>query len=116
MGDQFLSAGNDIAARDSCPTIWITSPRETEKILEHILNYKLGLGKTRSLSLNISNASSQSKESGEIGSASKVPLPPTPFSPYGRKLRIPQQQANTFNVYGDGDVKATDSRDSNGEM
>jgi IMP and pyridine-specific 5'-nucleotidase len=37
VGDQFLHTGNDFAAREICPCIWITSPLETEKILEHIL-------------------------------------------------------------------------------
>jgi hypothetical protein len=41
-----LSAGNDVAARDFCPCIWITAPTETEKILEHVLNYKLGQEKS----------------------------------------------------------------------
>lgn len=40
---QFLSSGNDYAARQVCPCIWITSPRETEKILEHVLNLKLSI-------------------------------------------------------------------------
>lgn len=39
VGDQFLQNGNDFAARSTCPTIWITSPHETEKILEHLLFY-----------------------------------------------------------------------------
>lgn len=39
VGDQFLNTGNDLAARETCPCIWITSPRETEKILEHILKF-----------------------------------------------------------------------------
>jgi hypothetical protein len=39
---QFLSAGNDIAAREMCPCIWITSPSETTKILEHVIKFKLG--------------------------------------------------------------------------
>ena len=42
VGDQFLRTGNDRAARENCPCIWITSPRETEKILSHVLRYKLG--------------------------------------------------------------------------
>ena len=37
VGDQFLNTGNDLAARETCACIWITSPRETEKILEHML-------------------------------------------------------------------------------
>ena len=41
VGDQFLNTGNDLAARETCPCIWITSPRETEKILEHILKVML---------------------------------------------------------------------------
>ena len=37
IGDQFLNTGNDYAARDCCPCIWITSPTETEYILRKIL-------------------------------------------------------------------------------
>lgn len=37
VGDQFLNMGNDYAARDVSPCIWITSPLETGKILEHLL-------------------------------------------------------------------------------
>lgn len=37
VGDQFLNLGNDHAARESCPCIWIVNPRETEKILSHVL-------------------------------------------------------------------------------
>jgi hypothetical protein len=39
VGDQFLNTGNDLAARETCPCIWITSPRETQKILGHILKF-----------------------------------------------------------------------------
>lgn len=39
VGDQFTLIGNDLAARQVCPTIWITKPQETEKILEHLLKY-----------------------------------------------------------------------------
>jgi len=37
IGDQFLSTGNDVAARSVCPCIWITSPEETTYILKSIL-------------------------------------------------------------------------------
>lgn len=37
VGDQFLNMGNDYAARDVSPCIWITNPRETEKILAYVL-------------------------------------------------------------------------------
>lgn len=37
IGDQFLNTGNDFAARDVCPCIWITSPDETTYILKSIL-------------------------------------------------------------------------------
>mmetsp|Transcript_14195 Transcript_14195/g.32861 ORF Transcript_14195/g.32861 Transcript_14195/m.32861 type:complete len:224 (-) Transcript_14195:456-1127(-) len=37
IGDQFLNTGNDFAARDVCPCIWITSPEETTYILKSIL-------------------------------------------------------------------------------
>lgn len=38
IGDQFLNTGNDYAARDVCPCIWITSPEETTYILKRIIN------------------------------------------------------------------------------
>ena len=41
---QFLVTGNDIAARTQSPCIWIISPNETVKILEHVIQYK-GLGR-----------------------------------------------------------------------
>ena len=37
IGDQFLNTGNDYAARDVCPCVWITSPIETTYILKSIL-------------------------------------------------------------------------------
>ena len=37
IGDQFLNTGNDFAARDHCPCVWITSPDETTYILKRIL-------------------------------------------------------------------------------
>jgi IMP and pyridine-specific 5'-nucleotidase len=40
VGDQFLTTGNDIAARATSPCIWIISPKETEKILQHVIQYK----------------------------------------------------------------------------
>jgi IMP and pyridine-specific 5'-nucleotidase len=39
IGDQFLNTGNDFAARDICPCIWITSPDETTYILKTILRF-----------------------------------------------------------------------------
>lgn len=38
IGDQFLNTGNDYAARDVCPCIWITSPEETTYILKKVLD------------------------------------------------------------------------------
>jgi IMP and pyridine-specific 5'-nucleotidase len=37
IGDQFLNTGNDFAARDVCPCVWIISPVETTFILKNIL-------------------------------------------------------------------------------
>ncbi len=34
-----MSIGNDIAAREVCPCIWIVNPRETGKVLQHVLRY-----------------------------------------------------------------------------
>lgn len=42
VGDQFLGTGNDFAARETSPCIWIINPGETEKILSHLLRV-LGL-------------------------------------------------------------------------
>lgn len=39
VGDQFLNTGNDIAARDVSPCIWISNPSETGKILQHVLRH-----------------------------------------------------------------------------
>ena len=43
VGDQFLHTGNDLAARQVCPCIWIAGPHETLKVLEHVLKHCLGI-------------------------------------------------------------------------
>jgi len=55
IGDQFLNTGNDFAARDVCPCIWITSPDETTYILKSIL-------RLAGVPLNDSDASSDSSD------------------------------------------------------
>lgn len=47
VGDQFLNVGNDIRARNKCPCLWIQNPRETEKMLEHVISYAQIEGKFR---------------------------------------------------------------------
>jgi IMP and pyridine-specific 5'-nucleotidase len=37
IGDQFLNTGNDYAARDASPCVWIVSPIETQYVLKTIL-------------------------------------------------------------------------------
>lgn len=37
IGDQFLNTGNDFAARDASPCVWIISPNETTYVLKSIL-------------------------------------------------------------------------------
>ncbi|KAG7346596.1 IMP-specific 5'-nucleotidase [Nitzschia inconspicua] len=39
IGDQFLNTGNDYAARDVCPCVWVTSPDETTYVLKTILRF-----------------------------------------------------------------------------
>ena len=34
---QFLNTGNDVAARDVCPCVWIVNPTETRQVLKHVL-------------------------------------------------------------------------------
>ena len=36
---QFLHTGNDHAARETCPCIWIVNPRETGKVLQHVMRH-----------------------------------------------------------------------------
>eukprot|EP00750_Incisomonas_marina_P029273 INCI7089.2.p1 GENE.INCI7089.2~~INCI7089.2.p1 ORF type:complete len:418 (-),score=70.33 INCI7089.2:559-1812(-) len=38
VGDQFFSHGNDYACRDTCATIWITSPKETAEVLDFVIS------------------------------------------------------------------------------
>jgi hypothetical protein len=45
IGDQFLGTGNDISTRAVCATIWIETPKETFKILDHVLRFSLGKDK-----------------------------------------------------------------------
>eukprot|EP00158_Paraphelidium_tribonemae_P003224 Partr_v1_DN25973_c1_g1_i5_m68484 putative IMP-specific 5'-nucleotidase involved in IMP (inositol monophosphate) degradation (By similarity) len=40
VGDQFLSTGNDFATRSACCTLWITSPAETLRGLEDLLQFR----------------------------------------------------------------------------
>jgi len=44
VGDQFLRTGNDVAAREKSPCIWIINPNETLKVLEIFIGLK-GLAK-----------------------------------------------------------------------
>jgi len=69
IGDQFLSTGNDVAARGICPCIWITSPEETTYILKSILRLASvplndGLGEMLSSTLgsNSENEGANGKE------------------------------------------------------
>ena len=39
IGDQFLNTGNDYAARDVCPCVWVTDPEETTYVLKTILRF-----------------------------------------------------------------------------
>ncbi len=45
IGDQFLAIGNDISTRAVCATVWIETPKETYKILDHVLRFSLGKDK-----------------------------------------------------------------------
>jgi IMP and pyridine-specific 5'-nucleotidase len=60
VGDQFLKTGNDVAARECCPCIWITSPNETLKVLEILLGM-LNVTTTTTMALSLNrNASAYS--------------------------------------------------------
>lgn len=37
IGDQFLPLGNDIATRKTCPTVWVSSPAETARLLRLLI-------------------------------------------------------------------------------
>ena len=49
VGDQFLATGNDIATRSACCTVWITSPEETEEVLNHLSKLISGTKRKSSL-------------------------------------------------------------------
>lgn len=36
VGDQFTAVGNDISTRDACPTLWISGPEETGRVVKMI--------------------------------------------------------------------------------
>jgi len=64
IGDQFLSTGNDVAARSVCPCIWITCPEETTYMLKSILKLaSVPLGDAPSaLALSVENKDAKAKE------------------------------------------------------
>lgn len=67
IGDQFLNTGNDYAARDVCPCVWITSPEETMYILKSILRLA-GLSSDGSIEVDEpekQNDSSKEKDKGD---------------------------------------------------
>lgn len=73
VGDQFLNVGNDIAARETCPCIWIINPRETGKVLQHVLRHK-------KIPLQPSSSSSSKHLS--------LPLPPQQQGVSGKLINI----------------------------
>lgn len=62
IGDQFLNTGNDFAAREICPCVWITSPEETTYILKSIL-------RLAGVPLNEKNREKGSESHGRVGDA-----------------------------------------------
>mmetsp|Transcript_5645 Transcript_5645/g.9734 ORF Transcript_5645/g.9734 Transcript_5645/m.9734 type:complete len:463 (+) Transcript_5645:21-1409(+) len=81
VGDQFLSTGNDVAARGVCPTIWIKDPNETKRVLKELLHV---LGLTRSLddsALRSPRASTGGEGNTSNRSARLPPCPPSNRSP-----------------------------------
>jgi len=73
IGDQFLNTGNDYAARQTCPCIWITSPDETTYILKSILRLA-GIVPAQNPGSDVidSNGSSSSNSSGVERKGSNV--------------------------------------------
>mmetsp|Transcript_26748 Transcript_26748/g.39565 ORF Transcript_26748/g.39565 Transcript_26748/m.39565 type:complete len:480 (+) Transcript_26748:163-1602(+) len=67
IGDQFLNTGNDYAARDVCPCIWITSPDETTYILKKVLALaKVVPGDDEGMSENAKNGSTAVSSQGGV--------------------------------------------------
>jgi len=95
VGDQFLHTGNDFAARQVCPCIWITGPNETLKVLEHVLNHCLRTAG------GASSPSSRANRTGTLGADSLL-LPPPPGSESGKEREDegrPKSPLRQFNVY-----------------
>lgn len=67
IGDQFLNTGNDYAARDVCPCVWITSPEETTYILKNILRLAGLKG------VDLAESAAAATAAGAAGSAKREP-------------------------------------------
>jgi len=66
IGDQFLNTGNDYAARDVSPCIWIINPNETTYILKSIL-------RLAGVSVHVPDVNRKSIESRQDGATGQVP-------------------------------------------
>jgi len=91
VGDQFLHTGNDVAARECCPCIWIVSPKETLKVLEILL----GLMGLNSLSdcpalpsqpAAATAAAAAAAAPGQAAAEEELPSPPPPGTPTRRNI------------------------------
>ena len=62
IGDQFLNTGNEYAARDVCPCVWIIIPEETTFILKSILRLAhVSLVDDRDANLNLLDSPNMSQ-------------------------------------------------------
>ena len=91
IGDQFLNTGNDTAAREVCPCIWIINPKETTYVLKSIL---------RLAGVNLEKAAqSPAEEEGSLGNTGENGLVLSPQSVDFGEVQRRAQAAKKMDVY-----------------
>ena len=91
VGDQFLQTGNDISARDTCATIWITSPKETFKILDHLLRFSLGMDKVERAAAAAKADDLDNQSQSDATSPRNAPPSPPRMDVYTGELQLPSK-------------------------
>ena len=95
VGDQFLGTGNDISTRKVCSTIWIENPKETFKILDHVLRFSLGKDK-----LERAAAAARADDADRAASPrAEVLALSVPGNGEGAHLSVAISEAKVMNVY-----------------
>ena len=97
IGDQFLNTGNDYAARDVSPCVWIINPQETTYVLKSILRLA---GVDINLPERTPSESGDSDDNEEESSTAKAALlARTPSAINFAEIERRRQTINMMDVY-----------------